>query len=610
MQLIVIQGNCPGSVLQLEAGAECTIGRDSGATQQLKDSSVSRLHAVIDCSEGVWRIRDNGSLNGTLVNGEPIDQREIRSGDLIRIGEFLLMFSADEGEGVEPLQLVDNTRVRRIAGEEKRRFADSPVAADSTSAPIRKLSFLYRLSRETFKTTNIDQLFKYALRSSMDVVGAAAGKIELRSVGGRLRSIRQGEGAAAFDSNHLLSNWVMERDEALLLGNHDGSPLIPMQGGTVDTGTAMIVPIPSSFGACGAMHLIKPQDKLAFVTEDLEFMVSVAQQLGLATEWLQRLNRVVTVNERLREQLGQAANPQLIGECAAIQTLRMQLAKVATTNATTLILGESGTGKEIAARCVHDRSPRREGPFVAVNCAAFNETLLESELFGHEQGAFTGAERQRIGQFERADGGTIFLDEIGEMSLNCQAKVLRLLEGQPFERVGGTTSVQTDVRIVAATNRDLESMVAKKLFREDLWFRLRVVELRMPPLRERGVDILMLADFHLDRLGREMGVDLRFSEAASQAMLAHSWPGNVRELRNAIERALVLCATTEISADDLGLRPGTKPPVEPSNVGMLSLSEVEQQYIEHVLELTGGNKTRACEILKIPRTSLYNKLKK
>jgi Nif-specific regulatory protein len=444
----------------------------------------------------------------------------------------------------------------------------------------------------------------------MEVVSAMAGKVDIRSIGGRLRSIPQGPGAEAFDSNHLLSNWVMERDEALLLGSQNGQAPTPSAGTFLDSGTAIVVPIPSSFGACGAMHLFKPEGNRVFASEDLEFMVSVAQQLGLATEWLQRLRRVETVNERLREQLGQTFNQQMIGECSAIQSLRSQLSKVATTTTTTLLLGESGTGKEVAARCVHDLSQRRDGPFVAVNCAAFNETLLESELFGHERGAFTGADKQRIGQFERANEGTVFLDEIGEMSLNCQAKVLRLLEGQPFERLGGTTPVQTDVRIIAATNRNLEAMVAEKLFREDLWFRLRVVELQMPPLRDRGSDILTLADFFLDRLSREMGVELRFSEAASQAMLAHSWPGNVRELRNAIERALVLCTTDQISADDLGLQVGTKSSAKASKGEIPSLAEVEQSHIEHVLELTGGNKTRACEILKIPRTSLYNKLKK
>lgn len=610
MQLVVLQGNSPGAVLPLKPGSSFSLGRDPASTYQLKDSSVSRLHAVIEQTGGAWRIKDNGSLNGTLVNGQPIQQGEIQAGDLIRIGEFLLIFCSDDAEGIDASQLIDNTRVRRLAGEEKRRFADSPIGADSTSAPIRKLTFLYRLSRETFRTTDVDQLFTYALRSSMDVIGAAAGKVALRSIGGRLRSIIQGDLAATFDADHLLLNWVIERDEALLLGSQSDSPLAPKKSAVVDRGASIVVPIPSSFGACGAIHLIQPEGKQAFTSEDLEFMVSVAQQLGMATEWLQRLKRVETVNERLREQLRQTAYPRMVGECEAIQALRNQLSKVATTNTTTLILGESGTGKEIAARCVHDQSPRRDGPFVAVNCAAFSETLLESELFGHERGAFTGAEKQRIGQFERANGGTIFLDEIGEMSLNCQAKVLRLLEGQPYERVGGTTPIQTDVRIVAATHRDLESMVATKLFREDLWFRLRVVELRMPPLRERGADILILADFLLDTLSREMGVDASFSEAASQALLTHSWPGNVRELRNAIERALVLCASEQISPDDLGLRPGTKPVAEASEEELVSLAEVEQRYIERVLKHTGGNKTQACEILKIPRTSLYNKLKR
>ncbi|MEM1227274.1 MAG: sigma 54-interacting transcriptional regulator [Planctomycetota bacterium] len=609
--LIFLSGDQPGQSFALDDGVPISLGRDPGVTLQLKHESVSRTHAILEPGERGWRIRDNGSLNGTHINSRQIDQCDLYSGDLIRIGEFMLLFADDVALGtqIDPLQLADSTRVRRILGSEKQRVANDPIGADSTSGPVRKLSFLYRLSREMYRVNDVEELCKYALRSSMDVVAASVGKVAIRGSGGRLHSFFQGDEAPTHDAAHVLSNWVIERDEAVLLDANDNVPWSAPDE-SVEGGTVLAVPIPSSVRPTGAIELFQPSEKNTFNGADLEFMVSVAQQLGMAIEWLQRMQRVEIANDQLRAQL-KDCEVRLIGECPSIRELRSQIARVALASVTTLILGESGTGKEVASRVIHESSPRRDGPFITVNCAAFNESLLESELFGHERGAFTGADQKRLGQFERADGGTIFLDEIGEMSLSCQAKVLRLIEGQPFERVGGTNPITTDVRIVAATHRNLETMVAEKLFREDLWFRLRVVELFMPPLRQRGDDIMSLAEHFLDELGRELGVsNLEFSSDARQTMLAHPWPGNVRELRNAVERAIVLSTGTVIGVDDLGLRGGTQTQPKSSNSLPQSLAEVERRHIEHVLALTGGNKTRACEILGIPRTSLYNKLKK
>lgn len=296
---------------------------------------------------------------------------------------------------------------------------------------------------------------------------------------------------------------------------------------------------------------------------------------------------------------------RLLGDSQVMQQLRQQVSRVAPSDSTVLTLGESGTGKELVALEVHEQSRRRDGPFVAVNCAAFNESLLESELFGHEQGAFTGATHRRVGQFERADGGTIFLDEVGELSGACQAKLLRLLEGQPFHRVGGTEPIEVNVRIIAATNRNLPEMVRRGEFREDLWYRLRVIELRSPPLRERGDDVLQLADFFLARHRRETGAGpKRFTPQARYALRNHYWPGNVRELRNAVERAVVLQAGEAITAEVLGL--SNSPPPGASRK---TLAEVELRHIEAVLALVGGNKTEACRVLGISRATLYSKLK-
>src|SRR5262249_21338782 len=259
--------------------------------------------------------------------------------------------------------------------------------------------------------------------------------------------------------------------------------------------------------------------------------VAVARQLGHATHQLQRQDSLTRENRSLRDQL--RVESELVGQSPAIRDVESQIGRVAGTNATVLIRGESGVGKELVARAVHYSSGRRDGPFVCLNCAALTETLLESELFGHEKGAFTGATEKKVGKFEAADRGTIFLDEIGEMSPGTQAKFLRVLEGHPFERVGGSTPIRVDVRVISATNQPLEQAVKEGTFRKALFFRLQVVEVRVPPLRERRTDVSLLAEHFLKRFVRETGRKIRgFTPAALKKMEEHPWPGNVRELRN------------------------------------------------------------------------------
>ena len=281
--------------------------------------------------------------------------------------------------------------------------------------------------------------------------------------------------------------------------------------------------------------------------------------------------------------------------------------KVARTNATVLLLGESGTGKEVAARTVHARSGRSRGPFVAVSCAAVPEGLLESELFGHEKGAFTGAAATRRGRIELAEGGTLFLDEIGELKLELQSKLLRVLQERRFERVGGARTFQADVRWIAATNRDLEQMLADGRFREDLYHRLAVFPIRMPPLRERPSDILPLAETLLARIGRELGrPGLRLSAEAASRVAAARWPGNVRELANALERAAILADSPELRALDLGIAAPPGPDAE--EVG--SLDRAERDAIVRALAETGGNRRKAAARLGIGLRTLYDKLKR
>jgi DNA-binding NtrC family response regulator len=348
--------------------------------------------------------------------------------------------------------------------------------------------------------------------------------------------------------------------------------------------------------------------------------------LKLLVERAARQQELLRENLLLREQYAARYGfPRIVGEHPSIREVSQQLQRVATTDSTVLLLGESGTGKELFARAVHHLSPRREHPFVALNCAAIPEGLVENELFGHERGAFTGAGARKVGKMDLAHRGTLFLDEIGELPLAIQAKLLRVLEERRFERVGGTQSIEVDVRIVVATNRDLAKLIQEKLFREDLYFRISTVPLTIPPLRERGQDVLLLANHFLEKFSREFAKPgLELSDGARDRLLHYRWPGNVRELQNTLERAVILADGLSIPPDGLQL-PTSKPDTESVPAGMLpnnftwegSLEEVTQRALHHVervlLESTlrdcKWNKTRAAERLGLSAKTLLAKIR-
>ncbi len=317
-------------------------------------------------------------------------------------------------------------------------------------------------------------------------------------------------------------------------------------------------------------------------------------------------------NQRLRAQLDSKYGfANIIGTSPAMQAVFDTIRHVAPTKATVLIQGESGTGKELVARALHQASPRREGPFVPVHCAALAPTLLESELFGHEKGAFTGAVERRRGRFEMADGGTLFLDEIGELEPSLQVKILRVLEERAFERVGGSETVTVNVRLVAATNKDLRQLVADGKFREDLFYRLFVVNLTLPPLRERDGDIVLLTQHYLKTLAAENGKSVpTLTAEAMDALTAYSWPGNVRELRNVIERMVVLNSTGKLTLDDVPatVRQGAHDSGRDATRAGRVLRDAERQLIEDALRQHRGNRTKAAQHLGISRRTLHRKL--
>ncbi len=412
-------------------------------------------------------------------------------------------------------------------------------------------------------------------------------------------------------------------------------PTYPGDRMIIERGGRSTLCVPLRFGGQvgGALAFGKRQPDWYDAT-DVEVATGVAAQVVLAIQH-QRLaeeqRRVAVAEEQarklkqrlasLRDEMGERYGfHQIHGRSPALRAALAQAEKVAPTETTVMITGESGTGKELVARAIHHASLRADGPFQAINCAALPETLLESELFGHERGAFTGADRQKVGRFELAAGGTLFLDEVGELSPAVQAKLLRVIQEREFQRVGGTATLRVDVRILTATNKNLERAVAASHFREDLFYRLNVFPVHLPPLRERGEDVLLLAEQVVQELAPKLGKgQVGISREARAALLAHSWPGNIREVRNAIERALILSEGGLITAAQLALpSPAARPPdgaaiasphSEPPAVAG-SLLEVERRLVLDALERAKGNKTQAAKLLGLTRIQLYTRLKR
>ena len=620
--LVQINGDTPGTSVKLDPDAPpVTIGRDPAREIPVDDQQCSRLHCRVWFDGTSWRVEDCHSRNGTFVNSRRIETATLRPGDAIHIGERLLVFIQQgepvSGAGWQPALLESTTFVARVPSADQKEAVVGQLKGKSNPDSVRNAAILCRLAGELHEQDSIEAMLKIVCEELQTGTRADAIVVWLTGSDGRLRRY----GADADRSQQTpspLASLVMHQQEALLV--EQSTPSCERGAATESTvvgeqpTSAICVPIPHRSGCRGAIECLMNSPAEPLTPSNLELCIAVARQAGLALENLEYRERLERANVQIRSEL--AGRHRIIGESEPIRRLLDMVARVSATESTVLLAGESGSGKELVARMIHDSSPRASGPYVAINCAAFHEALLESELFGHEKGAFTGAARQHLGQFERAHRGTIFLDEVGELSLNCQAKLLRILEGHPFERVGGTQRIEVDARIVAATHRNLSDLIRSGRFREDLFFRLRVIELSIPPLRERGEDVLLLASHFLEHYRQKLGAGpLRFSPAASETLRSHNWPGNIRELKNAIERAIVLGTREEIHPDDLGLRERVAAMGTPASVELAkpsapaTLIDAELRHIQTVLQQSGGNKTEACRLLGIGRGTLYKKIK-
>jgi Nif-specific regulatory protein len=649
-----------GDVFSLDARQLSTLGRAPTNRVVLKDDLASREHAEVSYSDGRWRLRDLNSLNGTHINGERLDSDwELTPGDEVQIGRTRLLFIEDMNQlpEPEPAPGSEGLTIRKRLGQT--RFltpmpeagppapAASPAAGPTQEeeptrmvsprhALSRDLSHLYRLALQMGSAETETDLCKVVLDGLLEAVPAEVGAIltvpradepgeppprgtgPLRGLDLEVKASRHRDGRPHryVRVSEYVSNEVLASREAVLAEDVARNRYLRNRESLAEMGATSLICAPILFEQhfLGLIHLYCTDPLKSLDAEDLEFTVAVAKQLGAVLHQMQRAFTLTAANRTLLDQL--KIESELVGQSQAIEDIEKQIGMVAKTNATCLIRGESGAGKELVARAVHYSSLRKDGPFVCLNCAALTETLLESELFGHEKGSFTGATEKKIGKFEAANHGTIFLDEIGEMTVGTQAKLLRILEGHPFERVGGSVPIQVDVRVVAATNQLLEDAVREGRFRRDLFFRLQVVEIRVPPLRERKDDVPLLADHFLQRFVRETGRKIRgFTQSAKEKMKSYDWPGNVRELRNVVERAVALGAGPLLDAGDIWLSSLDLPgqagaPGAPHSYQPVSLEDVEKQHILETLNYTNWNKSQAAGILRIERSTLDRKIER
>jgi Nif-specific regulatory protein len=630
--LVVRRDDGYGDVFPLTAGQRYTLGRANTNRIVLKDEVCSRVHAEVYHSDGRWRLRDLNSLNGTRINDERLDSEwELSSQDEVHLGRTCLLFVEDLKQLPDMPFLpgpAETVTIKKRLGE-TRFLTPLPPAPTPDGDTVEKmpgsrrglsrdLARLYRLALDMGSATTYQELAQIVLKGLLEATSADAGAI---------LTIREGQDLELTDHRHRdpnehtyvrvsqsLGNEVLNSREAILAEDVAHHPDLQHRKSIQEAGAHSLICAPVLFGdkALGLIHLYCTNSRQTLDTEDLEFVLAVARQLGVAAHQMLRQASLTAENRSLRDQL--RVESDLVGQSPAIKKIENQVALVAGTHATVLIRGESGTGKELVARAIHYSSQRRDGPFVCLNCAALPESLLESELFGHEKGAFTGATEKKIGKFEAADHGTIFLDEIGELTLSTQAKLLRILEGHPFERLGGHTPIRVDTRVVAATNQPLEQAVYGGTFRRDLFFRLQVVEFRVPPLRERRSDVVLLADHFLKRFVRETGRKVYgFTPSAIKKMEEYDWPGNVRELRNVIERAVALGFGPVLDVQDiwlssLELNAPTPAPPAPT-YQPVSLEDVEKMHILQTLQHTDWNKSQAATILQIERSTLDRKIK-
>ncbi len=610
-RLTAIAGRLKGSVFSIE-DSPVVIGRETTATLCIADASVSRRHSQIEKENEHFVIQDLESLNGTFINDVPVKRRTLQHGDRVRIGDSQFLFLMHDGDV--------SVRSSQVEFDDRQVFSGSTLQVrfnDALYLMARDLSALMKVSTTINAIRGMEELQKTLLELLFEVVPAERGAIllvdssaeaeeaEFISVFGLDR--RRGPDQS-IKVSRTITKWVLEHGEALLINNQAEEKDFEGADSLIEDRPVSVLSVPLIMldRTLGVIYLDTKEPDTVFDKDHLQLVSAISAITAVAMENARHIEWLVSENQRLIADFNIEHN--MVGESAPVRDVLQFISKVAPTDSTVLLSGESGTGKELAARAIHKNSKRANKSFMAVNCAALSESLLESELFGHEKGSFTGALMQKKGRLEIAEGGTVFLDEIGELSPALQVKLLRVLQEREFERVGGTRTIKIDIRLITATNKNLEKAVEDGTFRQDLYYRLNVVNLEMPPLRDRQEDVPLLANYFAAKYGEKCNRRVTGISAEAQARLrGYDWPGNVRELENAMERAVVLGTTEYILLEDLpeSVLESQPSAAAPATKYHDAVAETKKQIILNAMQQAKGSFTEAAKLLGVHPNYLH-----
>ena len=616
-RLVAINGSKKGTTFPLTAD-QITIGRESASDVSLNHASVSRRHCVIEREGDNFKIRDLGSSNGTFVNGQPVNEKMLNHADQVRIGSIALLFLIEETDDTTSDHLVRfddsqpiNESAKQLRPEALLHQTEVVVDLSQHERLTRDLGVLVKIGTRISRLRRTQELVREILDSIFDVVPVDRGAI-LLSQGEKEFSLIHGkhrrEQATEVSVSRTVVEHVLREGVAILTNDIATSESLSTAESLVAAQISSLICVPLIVfdKTLGVIYLDTSDPIIRFDEAHLQLVAAIAGMAAVSIENARQLEWLEGENSRLRSTI--AIEHNMIGESVAMREVYNFIQRVAPARSAVLICGESGTGKELAANAIHNNSPRAAAPFVAINCAALTETLLESELFGHEKGAFTGAITRKEGKLEVANRGTVFLDEIGEMPLPMQSRLLRFLQDHKIEHVGGTRSIDLDVRVIAATNRDLDAAIKAGTFRQDLYHRLNVVKITMPSLHERREDIPLLASYFTEKYSNECKRPVNGITPEARAVLQnYDWPGNVRELENAIERAIVLGSSDMIGIDDLPRRVADSAENADATEATYyeAIKDAKRQIVLNALEQSKGNYTEAAKALGIHPNNLH-----
>ena len=629
-RLEAVAGPLEGKTFPL-AEDELSIGREPSNQISLLDSLVSRRHCAIRRDGEGFLIEDLDSRNSTFVNNVPVKKRLLADGDQIRIGKSIFVFQglSQERSGDSSSLELDSAPTpggATVVLRKQDAIYLQPArlhALGAAERTVRDLNVLLNFSKSLNSVHGLAALQQKALEAVLEISPADRAAILLTEEGTEgFTSVVAWDRRLGLNQpmqvSQTILNQVTKENLAVLCNDVPGDETFREADSLVAprVRAVLAVPLEVQDKLLGVLYLDMNSDMTSQATSSqgarfdsalLQLVTALGNVAALAIENASRLERLGDENRRLQQELN--IEHSMVGESARMREVYQFVSRVAGRESTVLIQGESGTGKELVARAIHSNSGRANRPFVAINCAAIVDTLLESELFGHEKGAFTGAVAQKKGKLETAEGGTVFLDEVGELAAPLQAKLLRVLQEREFERVGGTRPIKLDIRLVTATNVDLNEASRNGKFRQDLYYRLNVVSIKISPLRERAEDIPMLAAFFTARYSEKIKRRVAgISPKARACLLRYPWPGNVRELENAIERAVVLGSTELILPEDLPdsiLEETASSSGEPVTALHDGIREAKKRLIEQAIEQADGNYTEAAGILGVHPNHLF-----